>query len=259
MSQRALVVGNWKMNLDFVEAIHLTQQVGVLLRAHPVEHTDVMVAPPFVDLRSVSSVIEADRLALTLAAQHVNPVEAGALTGEISVSMLKRLGVHAVIVGHSERREGFGMTDDIVQQTVSACVSNGLRVIVCCGESADVRQEGEAESFVQSQVASAVAGIKDKYSDLISYAYEPIWAIGSGSAANAQDVSQMLAAVRSALPEAWQSSARILYGGSVNPDNAGELIKQGGADGFLVGGASLKADSFVGIATTVDACYGKSR
>ena len=257
--QRALVIGNWKMNLDHVEAIHLVQQLGVLMRAHTPERTDVVIAPPFVDLRSACSVIEADRLNITVAAQHVNPAESGAFTGEISPGMLKRLGVQGVIVGHSERREMFGMTDEIVSTTVRSVLQVGLKVIVCVGEGHDVRESGSAFDFVTNQLTTALEGVNERHFEQIVIAYEPIWAIGTGATATSEAVSEMVDAIRDALPSVPKEISRVLYGGSVKPENAEELIRLGGCDGFLVGGASLNAEQFVQIVTNVDGCYDKNR
>lgn len=257
--KRALVVGNWKMNLDHVEAIHLVQQLGVLLRAHTPERTDVVIAPPFVDLRSACSVIEADRLNIAVAAQHVNPAESGALTGEISPGMLKRLGVQSVIVGHSERRELFGMTDGIVATTVRSALQNGLRVILCVGEGHDVRESGMAAEFVTAQINSALEGVSERHYEQIAIAYEPIWAIGSGVTASSEAVAEMMVAIRDVLPSGLKKIAQILYGGSVKPENSEELVVLGRCDGFLVGGASLNAEQFIQIVSNVDECYGKNR
>ena len=258
-NKRAIVIGNWKMNLDHVEAIHLTQQLGVLLRAHTPEHTDVVVAPPFIDLRSVTSIIDADRLNIGVAAQHVNPAESGAFTGEISAGMLKRMGVQSVIVGHSERRELFGMTDEVVATTVRAALAAGLKVILCVGEGLDVRDAGGAEAFVSTQVSSALEGLSDRYAENLLVAYEPIWAIGTGQTANPEAVRETLDAIRGALPSSFAKQTPVLYGGSVKPENAQELVLLSGCDGFLVGGASLNAENFVQIVTAVDGCYGKQR
>lgn len=258
-NKRALVIGNWKMNLDHVEAIHLTQQLGVLLRAHTPENTDVVVAPPFVDIRSVTSIIDADRLNIAVAAQHVNPAESGAFTGEVSAAMLKRLGVQSVIVGHSERRELFGMTDEVVSTTVRAALAAGLKVILCVGEGQDIREAGGAEAFVSTQIASALEGLSDRYADSLVVAYEPIWAIGTGLTAEPEVVKETLDAIRGALPTVFAKQTPVLYGGSVKPENAEELVKLSACDGFLVGGASLNAEHFVQIVTAVDGCYGKQR
>lgn len=252
---RAMVMGNWKMNLDYVEAIHLVQQLGVLLRSHSIERTDVVVAPPFVDLRSVTSIIEADRLPIFVAGQHAHFADAGALTGEISVAMLKRLGVKFVIVGHSERRTGFSMTDDVVRLTVDAVVSAGITAVLCCGEDGQTRESGDAAAFVTQQIVDATSGLHDKYADKLIVAYEPIWAIGSGQAADTETVRSMIETIRRALPESFGEATRVLYGGSVSADNSRALLTESGADGFLVGGASLRAEEFVGIVVAVDDCY----
>jgi triosephosphate isomerase len=257
--KRSLVVGNWKMNLDHVESIHLVQQLGVLLRAHTPERTDVVIAPPFVDLRSACSVIEADRLHIGVAAQHVHSAENGAFTGEVSAGMLKRLGVQSVIVGHSERREMFGMTDAIVATTVRAALLVGLKVVICIGEGHEVREAGNAMNFVIEQMASALEGVNERYFEQIAIAYEPIWAIGTGVTATSDAVGEMVKAIRDALPDGLMKIAPVLYGGSVKPENAEELMLLGGCDGFLVGGASLNAEQFVQIVSNVDGCYGKNR
>lgn len=255
--RRNLVIGNWKMNLDYVEAIHLVQQLGILHRSLGPDHTDVVVAPPFVDLRSVTSVIEADRLAIQVAAQHAHHRESGAYTGEVSVGMLKRLGVKYVIVGHSERRQGFAMTDDVVSATVDSVLASGMTPVVCCGESMEVREEGRAEEFVSAQIVSALGGVKPKHKGSVVIAYEPIWAIGSGQAADPDVVRAMLDVIRGATPGEIRDDTQILYGGSVTSENARELMVASNADGFLVGGASLRADEFVGIIAAVEDCYRK--
>jgi len=257
--KRSLVIGNWKMNLDHVEAIHLVQQLGVLLRAHSPEKTDVVVAPPFVDIRSVRSIIDADRLDMSVAAQHVNPSENGAFTGEISAVMLKRLGVQQVLVGHSERRELFGMTDEIVSITVRSALQSGLKVVLCVGEGLETRESGNALDFVSNQLASALVGVQEQYFEHIAIAYEPVWAIGAGQTASSAVVSEVISAIRNGLAPGLQRVAPVLYGGSVKPENAEELIQLGGCDGFLVGGASLNAEHFVQIVTQVDGCYGSKR
>ena len=257
--KRALVVGNWKMNLDYVESIHLVQQLGVLLRAHTPEHTDVVIAPPFVELRSACSGIEGGRLHISMAAQNVNPAESGAFTGEVSPGMLKRLGVQGVIIGHSERREMFGMSDEIVATTVRSALQVGLKVIICIGEGHEVREAGSATGFVTEQMASALAGTHERYYEQIAIAYEPIWAIGTGVTATPKAVFEMIEAIRDALPADLRKIAPVLYGGSVKPENAEELMLLGDGDGFLVGGVSLNAEQFVQIVSNVDGCYGKHR
>lgn len=253
---RSEVIGNWKMNLDHVEGIHLTQQIGVLLRANPHDHVDVVLAPPAIDLRSVSSVVEADRLPLLLAGQHVSEFDRGAYTGEISVSMYKRLGVTSILVGHSERRAFFAMTDEVVAATALTVLRGGLRPVICVGESAEVRSAEQHEEFVAEQVATATATIGQQN---FALAYEPVWAIGTGETASVEQVARMAAVIREALPETARATTPILYGGSVKPENTHELASGGNVNGFLVGGASLVAEQFVEIVSTASDCYGRSR
>lgn len=252
---KPLVVGNWKMNLDFVEAIHLMQQLAVLEKNRASGVCEVVIAPPFVDLRSVSSILDSESMMMTLAAQHVNPNENGAHTGEISISMLKRLSVQWVLVGHSERRLMYGQDDDAVAATVMTALKGGLKPILCCGESLEVREAGNHQDFVTSQLKHALKKCDPSMSDKIIIAYEPIWAIGSGLTASPEQVREMIACIRSELLEQNFREVRVLYGGSVSPDSAESLIRDGGADGFLVGGASLKAESFSLIVSVVENCY----
>ena len=256
---RPLVIGNWKMNLDFVEAVHLVQQLGVVLKNRPAEHTDVVVAPPFVDLRSVTSIVESERMTIDVAAQHVNPNENGAHTGEVSVSMLQRLGVHWVLVGHSERRSMYAMDDAVVAETLRAALRNGLRVVLCVGEALAIREADDQESFVRDQLVAALRGLDERFHELITVAYEPIWAIGTGLSATVEQVEAMTVFIRGELASLGLSQTRVLYGGSVNAENATSLVAQGRVDGFLVGGASLKAESFLAIIQACDDCYAVKR
>jgi triosephosphate isomerase len=247
------------MNLDFVESIHLSQQLAVMLKNKPVDHVDVVVAPPFVDLRSVTSVVESERMSVTVAAQHVNPNENGAHTGEVSVSMLKRLQVEWVLIGHSERRGNYGQTDEIVNETIRSTARGGLNAVVCCGESKEVREAGDQNEFVEAQLRSAFEGLDKKYNEAITVAYEPIWAIGTGLVATVEQVKDMMAFVRSVLADLGLENARVLYGGSVNAENAQSLMEEGDVGGFLVGGASLKAESFMTIVQAANDCYAEKR
>ena len=258
MSLKPLVIGNWKMNLDFVEAVHLGQQIGVLLKNRPSEHTEIVVAPPFVDLRSVASIVDSERIPIAVGAQHVNPNENGAHTGEVSVSMLKRLGVSWVLVGHSERRAMYAMDDAAVALTLRAVVRGGMKAVLCVGEALDVREDGDQDEWVRRQLRSALEGLDDRFAELVTIAYEPIWAIGTGLTADTDQVRSMMTLIRSSLPASLHDS-RVLYGGSVNAENAASLVAEGGADGFLVGGASLKAESFLAIIAACDDCYALKR
>jgi triosephosphate isomerase len=258
-AQRPLVVGNWKMNLDFVEGLHLVQQLGLLMKNRPVEHTDVVIAPPFVDLRTVSSILDSERLTMALGAQHVNPYDNGAHTGEISTSMLVRLNVTWVIVGHSERRTHYDMTDEVVAETLRSVVRAGQHAIVCVGESSTQRDAGDYEEFVRAQLASALSGLDERFHSLVTVAYEPLWAIGTGVNATSDQVRDMTSFIREVMASLGLASSQVLYGGSVNPDNAGILVREGDVDGFLVGGASLKAESFYAILQACDDCYALKR
>jgi triosephosphate isomerase len=212
-----------------------------------------------VDLRSVSSILDAERLAVSLGAQHVNPHDNGAHTGEVSVSMLQRLGVAWVIVGHSERRTQYAMSDEIVAATLSSVVHAGLHAVLCVGESLELRTANEHEAFVAEQLRRALGGLEERYHEFVTVAYEPLWAIGTGVVATAEQVSAMTAFVRGVLTKHLVGATRVLYGGSVNAENAGSLVRESELDGFLVGGASLKAESFCAIVHAVDDCYAIKR
>ncbi|MHB2029252.1 MAG: triose-phosphate isomerase [Acidimicrobiales bacterium] len=259
MARRPLVIGNWKMNLDFVEGLHLVQQLGVLLKHRPLEYTDVVVCAPFVDLRTVSSVIDADRLPIEVGAQHVSAFDNGSHTGEISVSMLQRLNVSWILVGHSERRANYAMSDDVVAHTLRAVVRANLRAVLCVGEGLDVRESSRHEEFVGSQLEHALREIDAPGRELVTVAYEPLWAIGTGETAPSEQVSEMTAFVRARLTKLGVATPQVLYGGSVNGENAATLVRDSGVDGFLVGGASLKAESFVAILHACDDCYARKR
>ncbi len=256
---RPLVIGNWKMNLDFVESVHLGQQIGVLLKNKPAEHTDVVVVPPFVDIRSVSSIVTSERIPVAVGAQHVNPNENGAHTGEISTSMLKRLNVSWVLVGHSERRSMYAMDDAVVASTLRATVRSGLQGVLCVGENSAVRDADGQGAFVQGQLESALEGLDEKFREQVTVAYEPIWAIGTGATASSEQISAMTTFIRQALRRLEMTDTRVLYGGSVNADNASSIISEGGVDGFLVGGASLKAESFCAVIQACNDCYAGKR
>ena len=255
-----LVAGNWKMNLDHVEAIHLIQSLALRLRSADTHHVEVSVHPPFTDLRSVEGIIGADALPIVLGAQHCSHLDAGAFTGEVSVAMLRRLSVKMVLVGHSERRELFGMTDELVAQTATAVLTGGLAAVICGGESAVQREAGETDEVLGRQVTAALRGVPQGSEAKVLFAYEPIWAIGTGLAATEEDAQVACAHIRSVIA-AERSSAvaeamRILYGGSAKPENAADLVSQEDVDGLLVGGASLDAESFGAMIDAVAACYG---
>ena len=256
---RPLVIGNWKMNLDYVEAVHLTQQLGVVLRNKPLEHVELVVVPPFVDIRSVTSVVDAERIAVEVGAQHASVHEAGAHTGEVSVSMLQRLNVRWVLVGHSERRAMYAMSDEVVAQTLRTVVRQGLTAVLCVGEELSVREAEGHNDFVSAQLHAALEGLDEKWRPLVTIAYEPVWAIGTGLTASTEQVRAMTEHLRTVAASLSLGEARVLYGGSVNADNAAALMTEGRVDGFLVGGASLKAESFLAIGQAANDCYDGKR
>ena len=259
-TRRPVVAGNRKMNLDHVEAIHLIQQLALSLRSIDHARVDIAVYPPFTDLRSVEGIISADHLPIVLGAQHCSQHESGAFTGEISVAMLTRLSVRSVLVGHSERRQLFSMTDEIVAATARSALEGGLQVTVCVGESEGERSDGATTQVLTRQVEAALGGIPVGQEAQVVFAYEPIWAIGTGNAATEDDAQDACAHIRSVVGEhrgeGVAQDLRILYGGSAKPENAATIVSMPDVDGLLVGGASLDAASFAAIIDAVGACYG---
>jgi triosephosphate isomerase len=252
MSERKnLIVGNWKMNATHLETIQMVQKLSYRLEPKDHDRVEVVVAPPFTSLRSAQTVIEADRLRIGLGAQNVHWEESGAFTGEISATMLAKLSVRHVIVGHSERRQGFGETDEIVARKAQAVAGAGMSPIVCVGETLEQREGGEAESVVVAQVAGSLARLDPETLAASSVAYEPIWAIGTGRTALPDDAGLMAEIIRQTVADKVSPSAadgvRILYGGSVNAANIRDFMAKSEVDGALVGGASLDPDSFAAI------------
>lgn len=252
MSDRKnLIVGNWKMNATHLEAIQMVQKLYYRLEKDDYDEVEVVVAPPFTALRSVQTVIEADRMRIQLAAQNVHWEEGGAFTGEVSAHMLERLGVRYVIVGHSERRQHFGETDSMVNKRVSAVLKEGMTPIVCVGESLEQRESDQAEAVVGAQIKDGLSRLSSEQVANVVVAYEPVWAIGTGRNALPDDAGSMCEFVREELIDLGTNSAaekvRILYGGSVNPANIKDLMAKKDIDGALVGGASLDPNVFAAI------------
>lgn len=249
--RRPLVSGNWKMNLNHYEAIQIVQKLSYLVAAEDFESVDVSIHPPFTDLRSVQTLIDADQLRFVLGAQNVHHENAGAFTGEIAPPFLAKLGVRYVICGHSERRQLFGETDELVARKVAAVQTHGMVPIVCVGETQDERESGETLSRVTSQVRGSLSGRSAAQIAESVIAYEPIWAIGTGLTATAADAQAVCAAIRRTVAEVWDESTadsvRVQYGGSVKAGNIAELMSQPDVDGVLVGGASLDPDEFARI------------
>ena len=248
-----LISGNWKMNLNHFEAIQTVQKLNWLIAKETYESVNVSVHPPFTDIRSVQTVIEADGLDLLLGAQHCHFEEKGAFTGEVSPAFLAKLDVKLVVCGHSERRDIFGETDEMVNKKVKAILKHGMTPIMCCGESLAEREAGETEAKVLGQVVAGLAGVKaDQVAGLV-IAYEPIWAIGTGRTATADDAQAVCHAIRTTVAAQFgapaAASVRIQYGGSVKAGTTEELMAQPDIDGALVGGASLDPDEFARIVT----------
>ncbi|WP_128772287.1 triose-phosphate isomerase [Actinomyces oricola] len=251
MSNRTpLMAGNWKMNLDHLEATHLVQALAMDLKDndHDYAKCEVLVIPPFTDIRSVQTSVEADSLGIKYGAQDVSTHDKGAYTGEISTAMLTKLGCTYVVMGHSERREYHGESDELVGAKARKVLDAGMTPILCCGEALEIRKAGTHVEFVLAQIRAALAGWQAEDVAKIVIAYEPIWAIGTGETATAEDAQEVCGAIREALRadygEDTAEATRILYGGSAKPGNIKELMAQADIDGALVGGASLKADSF---------------
>jgi triosephosphate isomerase len=245
------VSGNWKMHHDHLQSIRTVQDLGLRLGAGDVASLDVSVHPPFTSLRSVQTVIEDRGIPVALGAQHCYHEDQGAFTGEVAPPMLARLGVSLVIVGHSERRQFFGQTDDVVAATVRAILRHSMTPILCVGETEEEREDGETESRLTSQTTAALAGLPAEQVAGLVIAYEPIWAIGTGRTATSADAQSACAHIRGVVGGLVGAEAaaavRIQYGGSVRPENAAELVGQPDVDGALVGGASLDAATFAAI------------
>ena len=251
MTRKPLVAGNWKMNLNHLEAIALTQKLAFTIKPDVYDGVDIVVIPPFVDLRSVQTLVDGDNLRLAYGAQDLSPFPNGAYTGDISAAMLTKLGCSYVVVGHSERRQHHGESDDLVHAKAKAAIENSLTPIICVGENAEVRDIGGQVEHCDGQLQMALAGLSPEHVAQVVLAYEPIWAIGTGKVATADDAQEVCAALRRQVAlsagDDVAATVRILYGGSVKADNAAALMAQTDVDGALVGGASLDADQFAGI------------
>jgi triosephosphate isomerase len=245
-----MMAGNWKMHHNHLEAIQVVQKLSYRLDEDDYKHVEVVVCPAFTALRSVQTTIDSARIPISLGAQNVHDEPQGAFTGEVSPMMLAKLNVRYVIVGHSERRELFGETDDVVAKKLRAVLGAGMQPIVCCGETLEEREAGETDAKISGQVRAAFHGLKSDDVAKCVVAYEPIWAIGTGKTATAADANATCGLVRTTLRDVIGSVAddvRVLYGGSVKPGNIAELMAEREVDGGLVGGASLDPDDFARI------------
>lgn len=243
-----MIAGNWKMNETFAEGIELAQGIVNQL-ASGTGNVDVVIAPPLVDLKGVSEVLSQANSSVALSAQNVYWEESGAFTGETSPAMLTSVGATHCIIGHSERRGYFGETDEDINRKTKALMAHDIVPISCCGESLEVRNAGTHVQFVVDQIKADTKGLEITDPSKYVIAYEPIWAIGTGMTATADDAQEVCGAIRKTLVEIFGAEIadgiRILYGGSAKPENVGGFLEKEDVDGALVGGASLKADSFV--------------
>ncbi len=247
--KKPFVAGNWKMNTDSHTSIELAESIASGSLGIAGERVHVAVIPPFVYIPAVVKAISTSSIAV--GAQDIYIERQGAFTGEISASMLKDIGCNYALCGHSERRHVVGETDDLVNKKVSASISGGLLPILCVGELLEEREAGQTNEVVSRQINSDLAGLSVEKVSAVTLAYEPVWAIGTGRTATPQQAQEVHALIRELLGEMYDSKLaeeiRILYGGSVMPDNAADLMYQRDINGLLVGGASLNADDFVAI------------
>ncbi|GAA3824725.1 triose-phosphate isomerase [Sphaerisporangium flaviroseum] len=250
-ARKPLIAGNWKMNLNHLEAIALVQKLAFTLTDKDLDRAEVVVLPPFTDLRSVQTLVDGDKLRIEYGAQDLSAHDTGAYTGEISGSMLAKLGCSFVLVGHSERRQHHCEDDQVVNAKVQAAYRHSITPILCVGEGLSVRQAGGHVAFTVSQLDAALNGVKTDQAKSLVVAYEPVWAIGTGEVATPDDAQEVCGAIRARLAELYDGevadAVRILYGGSVKSDNIAGIMAQPDVDGALVGGASLDPVEFVKI------------
>jgi len=251
-SRLPLMAGNWKMNLNHLEAIAVVQKLAFALTEDDLKAVEVAVLPPFTDIRSVQTLVDADKLDIKYGAQDLSTADKGAYTGEISGAMLAKLGCTFVVVGHSERRQYHAESDEVVAAKAQAAYRHELTPIVCVGEGLDIRQAGTHVEYTLAQVEGSLAGITPEQAETVVVAYEPVWAIGTGEVATPEDAQEVCGAIRGKLAELYTQEIadkiRVLYGGSVKASNVAAIMAKPDVDGALIGGASLDPDEFVAIA-----------
>jgi triosephosphate isomerase len=252
MSNRTpLMAGNWKMNLNHLEAIAHVQKLAFALTDKDYDATEVAVLVPFTDLRSVQTLVDGDKLKIKYGAQDISAHESGAYTGEISGPMLAKLRAAYVAVGHSERRQYHGESDELCNAKVKAAFAHGITPILCVGEGLEVRKAGQQVPHTLAQVDGGLKDLPAEQAETIVIAYEPVWAIGTGEVATPEDAQEVCGAIRGRLAELYSQEladkVRIQYGGSVKSGNIAAIMAQADVDGALVGGAALDADEFVKI------------
>ncbi|WP_454207540.1 triose-phosphate isomerase [Peptoniphilus sp. Marseille-Q6390] len=239
--RKKYICGNWKMNKTSSEALEFSKEINKF----EFNKVDALLAPSFVTLESLRKNLKDE---IKVAGQNVSQFDEGAYTGEVSTSMLKDIGVDDVIIGHSERREKFLENDEIINAKVKKALEDDLSVILCLGESLEIKEEGREVDFVREELLNSLDGVKNI--EKVTIAYEPIWAIGTGKTCSSEDAEKMCREIRNIIDEKYgevSQKTRILYGGSVKPSNAGEILSKGNIDGVLVGGASLKTSDFIEI------------
>jgi triosephosphate isomerase len=253
-----LMAGNWKSNVNHQEALVLVQKLAFTLadKRHDFGKVEVVVVPPYTDLRSVQTLVDGDRLSIKYGAQDVSTHDGGAYTGEISAAMLAKLGCSYVVVGHSERREYHAETDDVVNAKAVKALAAGMVPIVCVGEGLEIRKAGDQVAYTLAQIDGSLSGFTAEEVAGLVIAYEPVWAIGTGEVATPDDAQEVCAAIRGRVTEVHGDAAggavRILYGGSVKASNVAGIMLKADVDGCLVGGASLQVDEFGGICRFYD-------
>jgi len=249
--RKPLVAGNWKMHNNHLEALALTQQLAFRLTDKDYAATDIVVLPPFTALRSVQTLVQGDKLKLLYGAQDISPHEDGAYTGDVSGRMLAKLGCSYALAGHSERRQYHHEDDSLVNAKVRAVLAHEMTPVLCIGEPLAVREAGNHLQHCVTQLDGGLAGLTAKQVGAMTIAYEPVWAIGTGQVAMPEDVQEVCAAIRQRVSARHghevAAGMRILYGGSVKPDNMPAIMAQSDIDGALVGGASLDYEGFVRI------------
>ncbi len=249
--RKPLMAGNWKMNLNHLEAIAVTQKLVYSLSDKDYDAVDVAVLPPFTDIRSIQTLVDGDRLRLLYGAQDLSPESSGAFTGDISGLMLAKLGCTFAVVGHSERRAIHREDDALVNRKIKAALANALVPIFCVGEELSVREAGTHVSYVIRQLRAGLAELSKPELGKIVIAYEPVWAIGTGKSATAEDAQEVCSAIRHEIEDIGSTeiaqAIRILYGGSVKSANIAQIMDQSDIDGALIGGASLDPEELAKI------------
>ena len=252
---KKIIIGNWKLNLDHLEAIQLLQKINYSLPEDIEENIEIVLSPSFTSLRSLQTVISSDKLKIKLSSQNVSQYTSGAYTGEISASQLKKLDIEYAIVGHSERRTLFNEVDSVINDKVNRLIDSEIVPIFCFGESIDERKSGTYLNFIENQINEGLKGLrKDKVKKLV-VAYEPIWAIGTGEVASLENIVEVLDYVKNIInkkPFFNDDNIKFIYGGSVSPDNAEDILNSKIVDGALVGGASLDVNKFLDIIKAVE-------